>query len=112
MWVMSPVFYFEREAREALEHRPVERGFVFLGRVGFDRGRIPVAEVGEQLGARLDEVHVVTVSLLRLVAVGPVVRALRGLAVGDQARVLALEEVELARDDIGEALAGHYSSSR
>src|SRR5919197_405801 len=112
MWVTSAVFYLQREAREALQDGTVEARFVFLGGVGLDRGRVPVAEVGEQLGARLDEVHVVTVPLLGLVAVGPVVRALGGLAVGDQAGVLPLEEVELARDDVGEALAEDHPSSR
>src|SRR5438105_1120098 len=112
MRAMSAVFYLQREAGEPLEDRAVERRLVLLRRSLVDGRRVPVAEVGEQLGARLDEVHVVTVSLLGLVAVGAVVGALGGLAVGDQAAVLALEEVELARDDVGKALAEHHASSR
>jgi len=55
----------------------------------------------------LDEIQIVAVALLGLVAVGGVVRALRVVAVGDQVRALLLEEVELPPDHVFEA---HRSS--
>src|SRR5918911_306568 len=108
----SAVLDLQREPGQALQDGPIEGRFVLLGCVVLEGRRVAVAQVGEELGRRLDEVHVVTVSLLGLRAVGAVVRALGGDAVGDQSGVLALEEVELARDDVGEALAEDHASSR
>ena len=81
--------------------------FVPLGGLGRHRRREVVAERRELLRARLDEIEVVPVALLGLVAAGRVVGALRLLAVGDQVGVLPLEEVELAPDHV---LERHTSS--
>ena len=69
-----------------------------------------VAQVREQLGAGLDEVEVLAVALLGLVAVGCVVGALGLLAVGDQRGLLVLEQLELALNQVREARAAHRSS--
>ena len=70
-----------------------------------------VADVGQQLGPGLDEVQIVAVAFLRLAAVRMVVGTLGGVAVVDQAAVLALEEIELARDRVGEAAPAEDQSS-
>jgi len=62
-----------------------------------------MADVGEDLRAGLDEVDVVAVPLLRLVALGTVVEPLRREAVLDEPAVLPLEQVELTVDEIAEA---------
>jgi endonuclease/exonuclease/phosphatase family metal-dependent hydrolase len=64
-----------------------------------------VAQVGEQLGAGLDEIDVVAVALLGFVPRRRVVRAFCLLALADQVCLLAHEEIELARDHVGEASA-------
>jgi hypothetical protein len=66
-----------------------------------------IAEPRELLRSRLDEIDVLPVALLGLVAAGSVVGPLRLLAVGDQIGVLPLEEVELAPDYV---LEGRVSS--
>ena len=70
-----------------------------------------VADVGQQLRPGLDEVQIVAVAFLRLAAVRMVVSALGGVAVVDQAAVVALEEIELARDRVGEAASAEDQSS-
>ncbi len=82
--------------------------FVFLGRVLVERRRVRPAQVGEGLGARLDEVDVVAVALLRLVALGPVVGALGLVALPDQVGLVALEQVELTRDDVRESASAKH----
>ena len=66
----------EAEARQAFDHRAVELVLVLLRGLLVERGREVVADVGEDLRARLDEVDVVAVALLGFVAVGLVARAL------------------------------------
>ncbi len=70
-----------------------------------------VADVCEQFRARLDEVQVIAVALLRLVAFGVVVGALGGVAVVDQAALLPLEQIELSRDRVREAAPAEDQSS-
>jgi hypothetical protein len=97
------VLDLESEPGQPPAHRAVELGAV-LQSGGFAQPRAEmVAKVGEDLGAGLDEVLVVAVALLRLVAGGTVVGALRLLAILDQSSVVAREKVELRRDDVGEA---------
>ena len=66
-----------------------------------------IADRRQLLRSGLDEIDVIPVALLGLVAVGRVVGSLRLLALGDQIGMLALEEIELAPDDV---LEGHMSS--
>jgi endonuclease/exonuclease/phosphatase family metal-dependent hydrolase len=68
-----------------------------------------VAQVGQELGAGLDEIDVVAVALLGFVARRGVVRLLGLLAFADQARLLAHEEIELARDQVGEGAAPEHA---
>src|SRR5205085_7290950 len=81
----------------------VEGRLVLGGRVLVERLGVVVAQVGEQLGAGLDEVDVLAVALLRLVARGAVVCAFRLLAVVDELGVVLEEDVELPRDELCEA---------
>ena len=55
------------------------------------------------LGARFDQVEVLRVALLGLVAARRVVGAFGRVAVGDQFRAFLLEQVELPADDVLEA---------
>jgi hypothetical protein len=78
-----------------------------------ERPLVAVADVGERLGAVLDEIDVLAVALLGLVAVGLVVAAFRLVAGDDQVGVLAPEQLELALDHVGEAGAAEtHASSR
>src|SRR3954452_19280179 len=95
----------EPEARETLPHGAVERLLVLLASVLVERPLERVADVGEGLGALLDEVDVLAVALLGLVSLGVVVPLLGLLAVAHEVRVILLEQVELARDHVDEALA-------
>ena len=61
-----------------------------------------VAQVREQLRTRLDNVDVLAVALLGLIARGVVVGVFGFGALAEQLGVLALEEVELARDEVRE----------
>src|SRR5439155_9597941 len=106
-----PILDLEREARQPLEDGAVERALVLGGDVALEARGVPVAEVGKELRRRLDEIHEVTVSLLRLLARRAVVRAFSGFAIVQKARVVAHEEVELARDGVVEATAEHDPSS-
>ncbi len=67
-----------------------------------------VAEVGEDLRARLHEILVVAVALLGVVAVGAVVLRLRFLAPAEEVGLLAPEEIELPPDHVGEALPAEH----
>lgn len=96
------LFDLQREARQSCEYGPVELGLVLLGGLGRHRRREVVAERSELLGSGLDEIEVVPVALLGIVAAGRAVGALRLLAVGDQVGVLPFEEIELAPDDFPE----------
>jgi hypothetical protein len=72
-----------------------------------------VADVREQLGARLDRVDVVAVQLLGLVAVCAVVGLQLLLGLLDHVAMLALEELELPCDQVAPARAAeHQASSR
>jgi len=86
-------------------------GRVLLGCGLVESGGKAVAQVGQHLRPRLDEIDVVAVAFLRLVALGAVVGTLGLLAVPDQAGVLALEEVELPLDRVLEGLAAKDQSS-
>ena len=94
---LSPleVLDLQAEPREPLVHRAVELRLVLVGRRLVQRPREIVAQFGEDLGARLDEILVVAESLLGLVALGPVVGGLGLVALADQLRVVPLEELEL-----------------
>jgi hypothetical protein len=105
------VFDFDSESPQARKHGAVELLLVLLGRVLVECRREGIAESRKDLRAGLDEVQVIGVALLGLIAAGPVVSALRRVAVGDQPGFLALEEVELAPDDILEAARAQTSSS-
>ena len=70
------VLDLEPEAREAPVHRAVELRLVLLGRLLVQRRREVVAQLREDLRARLDEVLVLAEPLLGLVALGAVVRCL------------------------------------
>jgi hypothetical protein len=72
-----------------------------------------VADVGEQLGAGLDQVEVVGVALLCLVAWSVHVGVLGLETVVDQSAVVTLEKVELPLDQVAEARAPEpHASSR
>ena len=90
----------------------VERLLVLLRRVLVEGRREVVAKVGKHLGCRLDEVDVVAIAFFRLAALGPVVRTLGGDAVLDETALLALEQIELPLDQVGETRApeSHVSS--
>src|SRR3712207_4176578 len=101
--MMSALVQLDRELWEPPRHGAVERSGVLLrGRLVERRGE-PVPHRGQLLAPGRGEVEVVGVALLGLFAACVVVRALGRLALGDQARVLALEEGELALDRVGEA---------
>jgi hypothetical protein len=95
----------EAETGETLAHARVEDVDVLVGGVVSERLHIAVAKRDELAAAGVDEIDEIAVALLRLVAVGFGVGAEGRLAVADEARVLALEEVELALDDVGEPAA-------
>src|SRR5262245_10476849 len=97
-----PVLDLERELRQPLRDRPVELSLVPLVDSLLERAREVVADVGEQLRARLDGVDVVAVQLLSLVAVGSVVRLETVPRLLDDVRVVAYEQVELPLDHVGE----------
>jgi hypothetical protein len=101
------LFDLQREAREPCDDGAVELELVLLGGLlGHRRGE-GVAQLREPLGSRLDEVEVLPVALLGFLAPGGVVGPLGRLAVGNQLRLLVLEQVELAPDDV---LEGQRSS--
>ena len=101
----SAVLDLEREAPEASQHGLVEGLLVLLGRILLERRREVVTKVGQDLGPRLDEVDVVAVALLRLVAWRLVVRPLGRDTVFDEPALLAFEDVELAIDELRETCA-------
>src|SRR5262249_32967675 len=109
----SSVLDLQREPRQPFYDRTVELEPVFRGRVLVERRRGVVTDGGEDLGAGLDEIHVVAVTLFGLIAVGSVVRSLGGDTVLDQSALLALEEVELSSDHVRVATAKErHASSR
>ena len=75
-----------RAKRRKRRSTPRLKAAVLLRSVLVERRSEIVAQVGEQLGPGLDEVDVVAVAFLRLVALGLVVRLLGGDAVGDHPR--------------------------
>src|SRR5581483_8206445 len=83
--VRSPVLDLQSEGRPPFLHGAVERLLVFLRDTFLERARETVAHVGEGLGRRLDDVGVVAVRLLRVVAVGTVVALLHLPHLGEQA---------------------------
>src|SRR5581483_5514909 len=93
----------EGERREALGERALELALVVLPRLLIERTRVGVADLLERVLHDIDRVHVVAVQLLRLVAVARVVRVEPRLRLRDVAGVLALEEVELAGDQVAKA---------
>ncbi len=76
-----------------------------------ERPRETVAHVGERLRRGLDDVDVVAVRLLGLVARRAIVLPLGGAAVRDQLRLVLGEDVELAGDHVGEAAAEDHTIS-
>ena len=102
----KPLIELEPEPGQLPAHEPVEELAVLLGAVRRQRFRVGVAHVGQLSGACFDQVEEVPVALFRLLAGSAVVGLQRGLGVIDEARVLALEHVELALDHIDEA-PGH-----
>ena len=75
---------------------------VLLGRFRFERRRVRVTDFGERIAALLDELQVLGIPLLGLVAVRAVVRALRRSARVDQVAAVLPEEPQLALDEICE----------
>jgi hypothetical protein len=59
-----------------------------------------IAEVGQRLGRRLDEIRVATEPLLGLVTPRAVVRPLRPGDLCEQVRVLLLEDRELSSNEV------------
>jgi endonuclease/exonuclease/phosphatase family metal-dependent hydrolase len=100
-----PLVKLQPETGEPLPHARVEDLAVLLRRIVVERSRVRVAKRDELLAARVHEIDEVAVALLRLIALGVGVGPERGLAIPDEAGVLALEEVELALDDVGEPAA-------
>ena len=98
----------EREAGEIPADGVVELRLVLLGRPLAEARREVVPEVGEDLRACLDEVLVVAVELFRLVPLGVVVLGLCCLDLAEQVGLLAPEELELALDHVGVALAAKH----
>ena len=95
----------EAEAGKALAGEPVERRLVLLGRLTVQRPGVAVPVLEEGVGGRVHEIDVVAVALLSLVARSGVVGGERRLAVSYEPRVLGLEELELALDELHEAPA-------
>src|SRR5215470_7798948 len=90
------------ESRETAPYCGVERLLVLLGDVRLERRPVRVTDLGESLSSRLDEVEVLRVLLLGLLAPGPVVRPLGRFARVDQVAVVLHEEAELPLDQIVE----------
>jgi hypothetical protein len=109
--VPSQILDLERETRKPLHDSAIERVAVFVRDLALERRRIVVAEIGEHLGARLDDVHVVAEELLGALPIGAVVRGLGIVRLCDQVGVVLLEQVELPADDVGKAAAEDQSSS-
>ncbi len=99
----SAIFDFQSETGQPFPDRAVELGLVFLVQIRGERLREVVSEISEQLGSGLDEILVVAVALLGLVARRAVIGALGRDALANQAAVLAFEQVELALDHVGKA---------
>src|SRR5918996_657831 len=74
----------EAEARQPLADEPVERLLVLFGGVRAERPRVPVPGLEERIARRVNEIEVVAVAFLRLVARSAVVGVERGLAVADE----------------------------
>src|SRR5215218_9604989 len=103
MRASSAILDLECKAPEALQHGGVERVLVLGRGLLVERGREVVAQPREDFGTGLDEVDVVAVALLGLVARSAVVRALGRDAVVDQAALVAFEQIELPFDNVREA---------
>ena len=99
-----------REPREALARRAVELAPVRVGGVEVERARVPVAELEQVRGGLADLVEVVAVGLLGLVALGRVVAPLHDRQRGQELGLLALEQIELARDQILERAAPQHEA--
>ena len=99
------------EPWEALRRRLLEGLLVLVGGVLVEGARVGVADLGQRLRGEVDAVDVVAVALLRLVPGRLVVGAQVELHVLEQARLLDGEQVELARDEVGEAAAEDHRSS-
>ena len=84
---------------------------VRLPRVVVERGRVGVAQLGEGVGDRLEHELVVPVRLLGKLALGGVVRPLGLLRLAQELRLVLDEEVELAADQVAEAVAAEDQSS-
>src|SRR4051794_4543775 len=97
----------EPEAGELFRDRPVEGGLVLLRGVLVERRGEVVPQPREDLGAVLDQLLIVPEQLFAGTALGAVVGAL-GLVAGlEQLEVVAHEQVELPRDQVGEAAPAH-----
>lgn len=93
------------EAGEASQHCAVELALVGLGGGLVERCRVAIAEAGEDVGGRGNEVAVIAIALLGLVALRLLVGVLGGLALGDERGVLAFEEIELPSNNVPERTA-------
>src|SRR5688500_6327054 len=104
----SRVLALQGETREATEDGAIEGRFVLVGGGVVEGSRVVVAKLGQRFRRRLDEVEVLAVALLGLVAPGAIVGVFRRLGLSDQPGLLALEQVELPLDDVLEAARGHH----
>src|SRR5207249_8945661 len=106
------VLQLDGEPWEPFTDGPVE-GLLVLRRSLLAEGcRIRITDRREELCAGLDEVEIVAVALLGLLARRRRVRPLRGGTVGDEPGLLALEQCELTRDHIAEAPPEDHRSER
>ena len=112
MLVPSGLLDLEGEPWQSSPDGAVEDVLVLLGPLHGKARSVVVPEVSEKLRPCLHEVDLVAVALLRLLARRQVVRTLGGLALGHEAGVLPLEQVELTRDELGETAAPDHVSSR
>ena len=101
--VGSGVFDVEREAGEAFGDRLVELPLVLLIDALFERARERVADVGQDLDARLNRIDIVAVELFRVVAISLVVGIEPLLRLRDHVRVVSHEEIELAGDQFAKS---------
>lgn len=96
----------EREAGETAVDGRVELRDVLVGRVLVERRRVSIAQLRQRLGPELDKLLEAAEDLFGLLALCTVVLLLRLVHAGQEGRVLLLEEIELAVDQLREA-PGH-----
>ena len=108
--VLDPHQSASGERAEAAVGGAVERVLVRIPRVAVERRGVRVAQLGEGVCDRLEHELVVPVRLLGKLALGGVVRPLGLLRLAQKLGLVLDEEVELAADQLAEAVAAEDHS--